>query len=320
MAFDNVPWAINGATHTADTMRSAYYAQTGGTEGVTRVGDFKVTALPVPGAAVRIAPGGGTLRNRYPGGAGQSYSPRAGSATDLPVSATGSSGGATRYVIVRIDDPQYGGQGAGGKYVYPTLVNSVTGLDYPFIVLARIDQPANTATITNAMITDLRKVARPQRWTEQRIHALTAGQDSTLSHTGAYPDSGMTWPPAAEAAWGEIPIPEWATRMRLVMSWSGVRAPAGNAFGWTWIQVAPTVNPANVKTQAVRYDTTGSNNSSRIFIMAADERPVPAALRGTSQKFYPRANVDAAVAAGSRLVLDGGSLVKLDVEFLEVAD
>jgi hypothetical protein len=320
VAFDNVPWAVNGAIHNADLMRSMLYSQTGGAEGITLPGDFKVTALPVPGAAVRIAPGGGTILNKYPGGAGQSYSVRAGTATDVPVPATGSGGGAVRYLIVRIDDPQYGGQGADGQYDYPTLVSSITGLDYPFIPLAKIDQPANTATITAAMITDLREVARPRRWTEQRALALTAPTTEVLTSTGTYDGGGgQTWPLAAEAAWGEIPIPYWAARARVKMTWSQINAPGGDIWGFVWVQLAPTANANHRKTQAVLYDSTGVANKSRMTIVATDDIAVPAALRGTRQKIYPRGNVLGGNNA-ARFILDSGSAMNLQIEFYEQAN
>lgn len=323
MALDPVPWMIGGgeAVHSADVARSALYSVNGGANGITRPGDFRCTALPVPGAAVRIGPGGGTFDNRYPGGAGQSYSARAGESTDVPVAATGSAGSAVKYVILRIDDPQYGGQATGptGPYVRAEIVTSISNLAYPFIELARIDQPANTATITQSMITDLRQVARPRIKTELRVISIFSGQEDVLSSTSAYPDGGETWPEAAENAWSFIDIPDWATRCKIIMHWSGVTAPGGDTWGWAWVQVGYTVNPDNFKTQGVFYDTTGIPNRSRIHIMAADEKPIPAALRGGAHKFYPRANVLGGPTA-SRLKLDAGSTMALHIEFMERPD
>jgi hypothetical protein len=321
MAFEPVPLAIgnNEAKHSADVLRTAVYASTHGSEGVVRKGDLEVTALPVPGGAVQIAPGAGLIRNSYPGGAGQTYSCRAGTTTEIVVPATGSGGGATRYVIVRIDDPQYDGNASGelGPYVYPELVSSVSGLDYPFIELAKIVQPANTATITNAMITKTARIAQPQTKPELLTYPVTAGGAVTLTNAAAYPLGGQTFPVETETAWGQLEIPDWATHAQIVMTWSGVRAPGGNTWGYMWVQVAPTVNPDNVKTQGVYYDTTGVSQASRLTVQVADEIAIPAALRGTSQKFYPRANVLGYSAASARLQLDGGSNLSLQILFRE---
>lgn len=324
MAYDAVPWMIGNdlAKHSAELGRVVSWASLKGRRGVIRSGDMKVLALAVPGAGVRISPGAVAIPNEIGGASGQSYIARVSSDEIVNVSATGAASGLTRYVIWRINDPQYGGQTpadpVNGLYNWPELVTSLNGITYPYERLATIVQPANTATITQAMITDNRKIAMPQTWPEQRVYALTSGQSSVLDHTGAYPDSGETWPVETEAAWGEIPIPEWATHAQIKMEWSGVKSPPGNAWGWVWVQVAPTLNVNNFKTQAVMYDTADSGSNNRIHIMVADEQPIPAALRGTSQKFYPRGNVLSA-AAGSHIRLDPGSVLSLDVLFKEKA-
>lgn len=322
MAIDPVPFAIgnNQATLSADTLRAAAYAFMGGAEGVTSVGDFKVTATPTPGPNVRAAAGGASLLNRSSGGTGQLYSVRAGTSTDVPVTATGATA-ATRYVIIRIDDPQFGGtaSGSAGPYDFVEVVDALP-VGKPFLLLAQINQPANTATITSAMIVDKRIVARPRRQSIMFTYAVTAANASTLDNTGAYPAGGKTWPVATETAWGTIDIPAWASYVKIVMTWAGVRVPGGNATGAVWVQVGATVDPNNFKTQSVLYNTEGVTNVSRTALIAADTMKIPAALRGTAQKFYPRGNVDAAVASAARLSLDGGSALTLELEFIEVAD
>ena len=55
MALRPVPWAIgHGAHNSAEGARMSLYAATNGARGVINPGDMRVTALPVPGAAVRI--------------------------------------------------------------------------------------------------------------------------------------------------------------------------------------------------------------------------------------------------------------------------
>lgn len=322
MALDPVPYAIGNATAilTADTMRAMFYAAMGGKEGISAVNDFKVTQTPTAGTNIRVAAGGASLLNKYPGGVGQEYAVRAGSATDIAVAATGASA-ATKQVVLTINDPQYGGSGSGPNGPYDAIeILSALPTGRPYLWLATIAQPANTSTITDAMITDRRKVARPRRETIMFTYAVTAGNGAVLSSTTAYPTGGQTWPVSTEAAWGEIDIPEWASYMKIKMTWAGIRVPGGNAFGDAWVQVAPTVNPDNFKTQTVAYNTSGVGNVSRLTHIVADTKRIPVALRGTSQKIYPRANVDASVATAARLSLDGGSALTLELEFTEVAD
>jgi len=136
-------------------------------------GDLKITQLPTAGTSVRAASGGAVIPNLYPGGSQQSYTARAASTTDVPVTATGSGAGRVDLVIARIDDPFYGGTVPSdvtvGPYVRLDIIQNVAagstdipaGLAYPAIALARLDIPASTATITTSMITDLRVMVVP---------------------------------------------------------------------------------------------------------------------------------------------------------------
>lgn len=332
MALDPVPWIVGGgAEHSPEVVRQSLFDSTGGAEGISSVGALKVSAQSTPNGTVRVAPGGAILNNRYAGGSGQSYSARNASQTSVSITATGSAGGRTDALILRILDPQYEGQPPADpnafQYTRLVAVPAPAGiarieqlnLTYPAILLARITIPANTGTITNAMITDLREVAQPRRRTEMRTHALVGSDSSILQVTSAYPDGGQTWPPSTEEAWGELDIPVWATRMKIVMWWGGVSVPAGEAFGFLWVQVGATANPNNVKTQAVRYDSANASNHSRQLAFVANEIPIPAALRGTSQKFYPRGNSTGGNSA-ARWKIDSSSNLLLQIEFMERAD
>lgn len=333
MALSNVPFIIDGGVeHLGPVIRRAMFDASGGVEGISGVSDLKVQAQSVPNGSVRVMPGGATLLNRYPGGDRQSYTGFYNeSATAVQVSPTGSAGGRTDVVIARILDPNYEGQPPAdpNDFAYNRLETiegvpagitklSVLNLKYPAILLARVTIPANTGTITNAMITDLRTVARPQRETEMRTYALTAADKETLASTLAYP-RGETFPNAGNI-WGAIDIPSWATRMKIVMSWTGIMAPAGNAFGGLWVQVGQTADPGHKSSQYVSYDTPNSSGNSRFQHIAADNMHVPVAMRGTSQYFHPYGNVNAATASASRIFMDAGSSLVLQVEFAEQAD
>lgn len=110
MALENVPWAVTGAEVTAAVARQTLFDATSGAEGVSSVGSMKVQALQTPGPKVRIAPGGAIINNRYTGGAGQSYAARNATQTEIPITATGSAGGRTDLVVLRILDPDFEGQ------------------------------------------------------------------------------------------------------------------------------------------------------------------------------------------------------------------
>ena len=323
MAVDPVPYVVHGAKHSADVFRQAHYDAMGGAHGISSVGALHVKQTGTPSNQVQVAPGGATILNTYQGGSGQAYSFRNASTTLVDVPASDSTGAKSWWIIACIEDPQFGGQipadPEAGPYAFIRCVAKDSTIDYPFELLAEIVVPASTATITNLMITSKREVARPRSKPDLRTYALLAGDSANLTTTTPYP-GGQTWPTAVESAWGELDIPSYATAVRVVMTWAGVRTNGGTVSGHTWVQIGGNSNPDNVKTQAVRYDFENSSEVSRGTLVAADIVRIPAELRGTSQKFYPRGHRDAASDSGKFLRLDGGSAMVLQVEFLERAD
>lgn len=319
---ETVPWFVGGgAEHSPDVARMLAHVATGGANGITRAGDLKVTELSVPGAFVQVLPGGALLANKYPGGDQQSYVARNITATNVPIEATDSTGGDVKYIIIQIEDPQFDGPVPAdpvvGPYVKFAVVPTIDGLNFPHLVLARIDQPASTSTITQSMITDLRKVAQPRVLTAMYTYNLVTPEEDVLNDISNYPE-GETWPEATEVAWGQIDIPEWATHMKIKMTWAGVRYPGGDAWGYAWVQVAPTVHPDHFVTQAVTWDSDNNPNIHREVIIAADDKEIPESLRGTAQKIYPRANVNGGSSAAYPK-LDSTSAMILEVEFYEKA-
>lgn len=169
MTLDTVPWAIggNGVVHSAEIARALAAAVTGSKSGVVRPNDMIVRPKVTPGAAVRAGSGLAVIANSYAGQVGQSYVVRNSSDEEISIPAT-TAAARSDLLILRIDDPNYGGSQppnvATGPYVRFALISNVgstatdvAGLSYPYIPLSRIDIPANTATITAAMIVDVRK-------------------------------------------------------------------------------------------------------------------------------------------------------------------
>lgn len=221
---ENVPWYVGGgAIHPAAAARNVYFEATGGTNGVGGGDDFKVTQTPTASNQVRIAAGSGTLRSRYPGAFRESYACRGSSVTDVPVPATGSTAGATSYLIIRIDDPNFAGQITppsvpNGPYVRPVLVSTDPGLrgellPYPNIPLAKIVQPINTATITNAMITDLRRIAQPNSLDGSVMLFRSTDLNMTKGSYTSWPHSGSIT---------DVEVPEWATHIQIKAIISGI--------------------------------------------------------------------------------------------------
>jgi hypothetical protein len=317
-----------GAVHAPELGRQVAYQATHHSEGIIDIGDLKVTAQTVPGGSVRHAAGGATLLNRSPGGAGQSYvGYNPSEVNPIPITATGGGAGRSDLVIVRVKDPQYPpwpapADRAVGPYIETVVLTGVPSatktarelnLGYPAIALARIDIPAGTGTITNAMIKDLRKMAVPTVWRELRAYALVTGDTEANTATGA---DGEFWPNAAGEVW-TIDVPEWAVFANIVCTWSQIKVPAGDAYGSLWLRLGVYNAPPFVETQRVVYDTVNSTSPYRATFEVADDVAIPAALRGGTWSIMPKAQVSAAYSG--RLVMDGGSSIKADIEFREAA-
>ncbi|WP_167131922.1 hypothetical protein [Paramicrobacterium chengjingii] len=307
MAFDPVPWATGGgAKHSPEVARTDTYGNSDGTEGIIKVGDLKVVPLDVPGTAVNVNPGSGRALNRHPGHAGETYTLRNATATEVPIASTGSGAGRSDLIVARVEDPFLQGSPYSppadvevGPYVFARVISNVpagtkrlqdvsghesdTG-----ITLARVDLPASTGTITGAMITDLRKVAAPKQHTQPLFYSLVSGDTETLTATG---ENGEVWPNASTNSWGNLEIPEWATHAYIQVQWNSVFVPPGSSYGQMWLQVGGTGAGAPLVTQRSNWDSPNSTGNTRMVFALADYRSIPASLRGTSQRVYPYARI-----------------------------
>ncbi len=320
MALDPVPWIVGGgAVHSPDVARAMAYVALGGKEGIVGTGSGKVTSAG--GANVSVAAGAFAIENSYPGGADQMYVGREVSSSTVSVPATG---GVPRsdLLVVRIDDPQFGGSTPSdptvGPYIKYALISNVGssavdvpgGTAYPALPLARIDIPASTSVITDAMITDLRGekgvAGVPLYKKETRSYAPVTETALTA------PAPGVAWPNAA--GW-QVAIPEWATKMSGRVTLTGIRidATTPNAYGKIWVTIGGTL----FVSEQTRYDQPSGGGRQRLTLVAgfADD-VVPASIRGTTQTVKVMAQKEGGSGSES-LEAEASSVVFLDMEFFE---
>jgi len=310
MALDPVPWFIGGgAEHSAGTARLLVHIATGGAAGIVSSPDLFVTQKPAPTDLITIAPGAAIIPNTN--AVQQSYALRAPSATDLDITPTGSVSGRSDLVVAYVDDPEFTGQVLPedevqfGPYVKFALIEGVSPtqttvpetFDYPAIALARITMPVNTAAVTQAMITDLRKVAMPKRTRDLYNTQPTA--TSSVASTGF-----VDWIPQCQR---NITIPAWATQIKVVGTIAGAKSTTVGTVG----NVAWTLGTLGSQATAFDFDP-----NSRSVCMTADTVSIPANLRGTTQTLKLRGS---RASGTGNLVSDALSTVLWDVEFLEVA-
>jgi hypothetical protein len=348
MAFDPVPWAVGGgALVDVDMARMQTYFMFQGYEGVFSSADLEVKALATPGGSVRISPGGAVIIGRGPGQLYESYMGR--NKADVVVSISPNNGASTRsdLVFLRVEDPYIAGSEfnipgdpAVGPYIFPRVLQSVPstlrtvralGNNWSAIPLARIDIPANTATITQGMIVPLRtKVGPPPppappptappptqnddtdpQSEEQNVFLLNGGpssgsQDLTSAQVGTW----RNWPSGAEFT---VPIPPWATTMDAILT-------LHNTFcdNDVWGEVRIEVGSGELYSPARVYDLNPSGWERFEVVAGGGKVAIPCSIRGKNKRF--RINARSLSASGDHtgtLKFDRGSLAELRIGFKE---
>lgn len=171
----DTPWFVEGALHQASIARNITWTLMNGTEGILSAEDCAVTEKAVPGSSVAVAPG--TVAVLANGLTDEMYVGRLPVADSVTIAATDSTGGRSDLIVARVVNPVFETVPADWPAIDPedgpflqTYVFSGVGPtvttpqevdpDCSAIALARVDVPASTGTITQAMITDLRREAR----------------------------------------------------------------------------------------------------------------------------------------------------------------
>jgi hypothetical protein len=170
------------------------------------------------------------------------------------------------------------------------------------IPLARITLPPNCATVTNAMITDLRTIANPRR-TRQLYTAFPGNPLNRLTYQD---NQWHNWPSAAH--WN-ISVPAWAVSAKIVTTVAGLREDSANVFA-AMRQVIGTVQG-----QSTTIDDDQGAGTRRCTVVVADTLAIPAAMRGTTQALYLQTFMSNSVTGN--LGVDTGTSLITDVEFEE---
>lgn len=324
MALRGVPWAIGGGAHNpVEGARLSLYAATQGARGVVRPTDMLVTALPVPGGAVRIRRGAAVMPNDYAEAGAEAYAIEETSYTDFPVPATGSSGGAKRFLIGRVSDPQFAGDvpenvedGPYSGYEWLTTDPETNPPSYPWALLAELNQPKSTATITQAMISDRRRIANPREKSYLYANPTVVATEEVLTSTE---EKGELFPDVGSI---KAPIPEWATRVQIVAEWLQVAQPAGDFNGRIWVEWGPYVEQSvrRHRTQTFGVNGNNSDNLDRAYWKVAQEMYISPDLRGTDQIFFMKGRILSHSGGSSRPRLDSASGIVLSLRFLEEPD
>lgn len=310
MTLFQVPILVNGATHSAQQFRMLVRDLARGAEGITEGDDLRVTQLSTPGSGVQIGDGSGVVRGRAATYQGSYAVCNIGTDT---VGVASNGGGGTRYdlVVLRVEDPEVGDgtldpvtDEINYFQVIPNVTSTTTSAPdgRTCIPLARLAIPASTSTITNAMITDVRRVANPRR--ESRL-LTQAPAGASANITG----STLVYSYFSTASGWNIAVPTWAAVARIKIDALGLRLTVNPFYG---VFSATFGNDLIVQNVTIDDNQSGTR---RIPHGCADTLTIPDNYRGTTQLLRIRG----AGATGNTgtMNVDGNSTFIATVEFEE---
>ncbi len=300
------PMMVNGGTHPARAFRMMVRDLARGSQGVTEGEDLKVRQTSTPGAAVRIGDGSAIVRGAT-WGQGSYTQYNVGDAI-VPIASTAGVG-RSDLVVLRVEDPEYEGnrspmtQDIGYVHVIPNVSAGTTTppVGMTAIPLARIDIPPNCATITDAMIKDLRQIANPRR--DRKLYTINGFPYSQLpSQAGVWQND---WPPGGRVL---TDVPAWATKANLLATLTGIRVWGETFFGVRLVWGGWIGTEYQVDTDTITY-------MSKTTVMASDSPDLATYFRGRTQELrlqagrYNNANGGGDVSGSTALIFD--------VEFIE---
>jgi hypothetical protein len=346
MTFDRVPWAIGGGVPNYEDMaRMIPYFMFSGQEGVLGALDLEVKALATPGGSVRVSPGGFVIVGRGSGQMYESYLGRNKSDHVVGVDPNNTASPRSDLVVGRIPDPYIPGSAfqqpgptevSTYEFAQPFIIKGVPsttrnltqlGNTWSAIPLARIDIPANTATITQAMIVPLRtKVGPPAPPAPPPPQIIIIDADSPenpeyqFNRVQVGPATQQTLPAGSIGTWRvwptatswNVPIPKWATHMDVILSLFNVRT-SEDVYGNARVEVGN----AELFTDQSEYNFnyTGGPGDEVTHIITGASVAIPTAMKGKVKRFRMQAKtLDTHTGV---LKYFSGSLARLEVQFKE---
>lgn len=333
MALEMDSWAVTGAQSSARIARLMHQSGTASGNGVVDVGHLQVLPLEVPGGGVRITAGGATILGAEQEFQGSYFAYNVGD-EQVDISPTGSGGGRSDLIVLRVEDPNIDGTSWGHDVTvdpvyYFRVIEGVssTATEPPVgmtaIALARIDLPASTGTVTAGMVQDVRQSANPK---SQRILRVQRGGTQT---DGSWDEAGN---PAGQAPnferWPQhdwsVTIPTWATQVQVLGDWTNVylkpldpSTGVNDAIGQLFVGlVGGPDGPLYTTNSAYNFNQLSDTNGYRCSASNKDQIPIPPAWRGLTVqvRMYSMGNA----GQMGRLVADSWANFSVDLEFLEV--
>lgn len=333
-------WAVDGFRVPGTLWRLQLRSATRNGNGIVEMGDLRVAAKDTPGPAVTVKDGACVAAGAETLWQGSYYGYNLGD-EDVQISPTGGTA-RSDLIYARVEDPTISSSpwdhtGPDDQLWYLRVASGVSSsaktipVGYTGVALARVDIPANTTNITQAMITDLRQMVDPRSlvkvFTKQGEWGGTDDNQNYIDFVGgkitysAWPHDGTF----------DVDIPEWASTVKVIYTWDQVQFLEGASVGSGQTKNADgslRVTLGSLATDPVRYLTSANTpNYNRFPVGSADTLAIPAAMRGTTQTLTMQGKATANSAGTDRattggLQCDGGSSLYVQLVFEEapVAD
>lgn len=288
MTFSDRIWAVTGNNVPAEYARLAQRAATRNGNGVVELGDLRVKPTEVASDSVIITDGAGVARGREQLWQGSYGFVNIGD-EPVPVPANTAASVAYRLLCARIEDPTFDGSPWTGspaeQVAFPRVITTginASTVDVPDgvtgVPLALITMPANTATITDSMITDLRHMVDP------REQAQTFSLQGVWENADAVGNTS-TWEQFPNGANWLIDVPEWAAQAVINVTMYGLQymksggSQSGDTDAQSWFRAGLGTTYTGQSGTWVR----GQAEYSRITVGLAGTIEVGQAMRGTPQ-------------------------------------
>lgn len=319
MALQLDSWAVEGAQSSARIARLQLTSASRSGNGIVESADLAVRELAVPGTSVRIDPGAAIILGQEAAFQGSYYAHNIGEAT-LPISPTDSTGGRSDLIVLRVEDPGIDGtpwtwDPATDPVYYFRVIEGVSATETQApagstaIPLARIDIPVSTATITQAMITDVRQSANPRT---ERIMRIQRGVEPIDYAGNIVEPDWENWP---DPGW-TVDVPSWATTAQIVATWGNVDHVSGaETLGWHRVRLLSGGTEA--VTYKARWNFNWTGSVARHTMINADEIFIPEAMRGTTASLYMQAQGDDGITPANHLEADGATQCVVDITWLD---
>jgi hypothetical protein len=329
MTFSNSVWMVDGNQITGVFARLMQQSTWGNNSGVMSSNDLYVAANSTPNSGIQIATGCCVINGSEVTYQGSYFGENIGTDTSITISPTGASP-RSDMIVARAEDWTFSGspwtKPGNSQVVFPRVISSVSsgattppGGNGSCIPLARIDIPASTSTITNAMITDLRYMVQPR--SQPNLYMLDGNANGTGTVGNGTVGVYQTFPSSASFA---VAVPSWAVALRVDATWGNIMyshkgtSGVGNASIAFRVTLGSYVSSvSNFTTNFSGGDTIGGRHTINLASGNTYTFAIPAAMRGTTQTMTMQAAGN--TGYNGYMAADTASTFRMDYSFYEAS-